>query len=171
MSRPHRALTCALLLALGACRSTPSPVEAPGNGFLNALVLPAVGPVPYRPRALSGKVVLVSFFATWCFPCVAEVPTLQALQRDHGPAGLQVVAVGMDLEGRRVLGPYADQAALNYPMLLADEYLRSGRSAFGHIGALPMTVLLDRDGRAVSAWQGMSAHGELEKTLRKLLKR
>ncbi|MDC0706874.1 TlpA disulfide reductase family protein [Stigmatella sp. ncwal1] len=171
MSRPSRAWVCALLLAGAACRSTPDAVEAPGEGFLGALRLPSVGPVPYRPRSLSGKVVLVSFFATWCFPCVAEVPTLQALQRDQGPEGFQVVAVGMDLEGARVLAPYAEHAALNYPMLLADEYLRAGRTAFGRIGALPMTVILDREGRAVAAWQGMSERGELEKTVKKALAR
>lgn len=166
-----RALACALLLGGAGCRSTPDYVEAPGQGFLRALALPAVGPAPFRPEDLSDRVVLVSFFATWCFPCVAEIPTLQALQRDHGAQGFQVVAVGMDLEGYRVLAPFAAHFELNYPVLVADDFIRSGQSAFGRIGALPAAVILDRQGRAVAAWEGVAAHEDLEKAIRKELKR
>ncbi len=169
MSPVRRALACALLVGLVACRSTPEAVEAPGSGFLGALALPWVGPRGLGPQELSGQVVLVSFFATWCFPCVAEIPTLEALQRDYGPRGFRVVAVGMDLEGARVLAPFAEHYALNYPVLVADERIISGQSVFGPIRALPTTVILDREGRAVKAWQGMAGHEDVARALEKLL--
>ncbi|MBN1205056.1 MAG: TlpA family protein disulfide reductase [Myxococcaceae bacterium] len=167
---PLRALACALWLGLAACKSAPEAVEAPGAGFLGALALPSVGPTRYEPAALSGRVVLVSFFATWCFPCVAELPTLEALQRDYGPQGFQVVAVGLDLEGAKVLGPFADYYGLRYPVLVADERIRSGQSAFGPIGALPTSIILDREGRAVEAWKGLAAHEDVARAIEKALK-
>lgn len=171
MRAATRARLCAALLLVGlvGCRGT-RPVDA-GPAFLQALFLPAVGPTPHDARSLSGKVVLVSFFATWCFPCLAEMPTLEALQRDYGPRGFQVVSVGMDLEGASVLQPFADHYALRYPVLVADDRMREGLTAFGHIRALPTTVLLDRRGRAVAAWQGVEGHTEVAKAIEKLLTR
>ncbi|QSQ15529.1 TlpA family protein disulfide reductase [Myxococcus landrumensis] len=168
MSPAARALACVLLLALAGCRGT-RPVDA-GPAFLQSLALPSVGPTPHEVRKLVGKVVLVSFFATWCFPCLAEMPTLEALQRDHGPQGFQVVAVGMDLEGAKVLQPFANHYAPRYPVLVASEWVIAGRSAFGPIKGLPTTVLLDRHGRAVAAWQGVESHSKLNEAIEKLLK-
>jgi thiol-disulfide isomerase/thioredoxin len=141
-----------------------------GPAFIDALALPSVGPTPYDFRRLSGKVVLVSFFATWCFPCLAEMPTLEALQKEYGAKGFQVVAVGMDLDEAKVLAPFADNYALRYPVLVSDESMRAGESAFGPIRALPSTVLLDKRGRAVAAWQGVEGHTEVAKAIEKLLK-
>jgi len=171
MSALCRPLACALLLGLAACKSSPEAVEAPGAGFLGALALPAVGPQRGAAMDLSGRVVLVNFMATWCFPCVAELPTLEALQRDYGPQGFQVVAVGMDLEGAQVLGPFADHYELRYPVLVADERIISGQSVFGPIVALPTSFILDRQGRAVAAWQGVAGHEDLAKAIEKTLKR
>ncbi|HEX8704981.1 MAG TPA: TlpA disulfide reductase family protein [Myxococcaceae bacterium] len=171
MSRPWRVLACAVVLSLAACRSTPEAVEAPGSGFVGALALPSVGPRRLNPAELTGQVVLVSFFATWCFPCLAEIPTLEALQRDYGPRGFRVVAVGMDLEGARVLAPFAEHYGLNYPVLLADERIISGRSVFGPIRELPTTVILDREGRAVAAWHGVAGHEDVSQQIEKALKR
>ena len=99
MRRAALAVGCALMLALAGCRTVP---EEPAWGagaspYLRALALPSVGPTPLEWNRLPGRVVMVSFFATWCFPCLAELPTLVALQKEHGPQGFQVVAVGMDL--------------------------------------------------------------------------
>ncbi len=167
----RRTLACVLLLGLAACKSAPEAIEEPGDGFLGALALPAVGPQRAAAGELSGHVVLVNFFATWCFPCVAELPTLEALQRDYGSRGFQVVAVGMDLEGAQVLAPFADHYQLPYPVLVADERILSGQSVFGQIVALPTSFILDRQGRVVAAWQGMAGHEDVAKAIEKALKK
>jgi peroxiredoxin len=169
--RASAPLVLACALALAGCRGGPETREPDGRALLQALALPAVGPAAEDARELGGRVLLVAFFATWCFPCVAEVPTLQALQRDYGPRGFRVVGVGMDLEGARVLAPFADEYALNYPMLVADDALRAGRSAFGSIRALPTTFLLDREGRVLAAWQGMAGHEDVAAAIEKALAR
>jgi thiol-disulfide isomerase/thioredoxin len=171
MRRARHALACAVVLSMAACRSTPEVVEAPGSGFLGALALPSVGPRRLNPAELPGKVVLVSFMATWCFPCLVEIPTLEALQRDYGPRGFQVVAVGMDLEGERVLAPFVEHYGLNYPVLLADERMILGQSVFGPIREMPTTVILDRQGRAVAAWHGVAGHEAAAEAIEKTLKR
>ncbi|MFL5343321.1 MAG: TlpA family protein disulfide reductase [Hyalangium sp.] len=160
-----------LLLGLVACKSAPEAVEAPGEGFLGALALPAVGPQRQAAEELSGRVVLVNFLATWCFPCMAELPTLEALQRDYGPQGFQVVGVGMDLEGEQVLVPFAEHYALRFPVLVADQRIHLGQSPFGVIDALPTSFILDRQGRVVAAWQGVAPHEEMAKAIEKVLKK
>lgn len=171
MSVLGRTLACALWVGLAACRSGPEPLEVPRDVFLRALALPAVGPQQAAAENLSGRVVLVNFFATWCFPCVAELPTLEALQRDYGPEGLQVVGVGMDLEGARVLAPFASYYDLRYPVLVADERILTGQSVFGPIVALPTSFILDREGQVVAGWQGLAGHEDVAKAIEKALKR
>jgi thiol-disulfide isomerase/thioredoxin len=167
--RRRELLALAGVLALAGCRTGPEPL--PGSSpYLKELVLPSVGPTPYAWRQLSGRVVMVAFFATWCFPCLAELPTLEALQKEYGPRGFQVVLVGLDLEGERVLGPFADQYALNFPVLVSNERLQQGRSAFGLIPALPSTFLLDREGRVAGAWKGMARHEDMSRAVEKLLR-
>lgn len=166
-------LACALVLAVAGCRSVP---EASGGAGVAALrrellALPVVGGGRLAPEQLRGKVVLVSFLATWCFPCLVELPTLEALQREYGPRGLQVVSVGMDLEGERVLGPFAELYRLPYPVVVADERVREGQSAFGLIPALPTTFLLDREGQVAAAWQGTASPDALTEAVQRLLER
>lgn len=173
MRRAALAVGCALVLALAGCRTVP---EEPGRGsgtspYLRALMLPSVGPTPLEWNRLPGRVVLVSFFATWCFPCLAELPTLEALQKEHGPQGFQVVLVGLDLDGAKVLEPFANQYALNFPVLVSDEPMQKGRSAFGLIPSLPCTFLLDKEGQVAGAWQGMAGHSDVSRAVEKLLRR
>jgi len=118
-------------------------------------------------RALEGKVVLVTFMATWCAPCLMELPYLQRLQEQHGPAGFVVVAVGMDLEGALVLGPFAREYQLPFPLVLPDERIRAGETPFGSIRVLPTTFLLDRDGAVLAAFQGLPNEPELSKAVAK----
>ncbi len=172
MRRAARALGCALLLALAGCRGSPETRELPDDAFQRELLaLQPIGPAAELARTLPGKVVLVSFFATWCFPCIAELPTLQALQRDYGTRGFLLVGVGMDLEGAKVLEPFAYSMELSYPVLLADARIIEGHSAFGPIRALPTTYLMDREGKVLGAWQGVAPHGAVSEAIEKALKR
>lgn len=124
--------------------------------YVSALRLQAVGPQPYSPDALYGTPVLATFFATWCFPCLGQLPVFGELARDFGAQGLKVVAVGMDLEGARVLGPFAQNMDYPFPVLVADERLRKGETPFGPVTVLPSTVILSRTGEVIAAWPGLA---------------
>lgn len=140
---------------LWGCQRSVRP-EPPAGAFYEALRLEPVGQVGLEPQALRGQVVLVSFFATWCFPCLADLPVLQRLQAQYGERGFTVVLVGMDLDGARVLAPFAEEYRLPFPVLVANAPIREGRSPFGRISALPTNVLLDRDGRVLLAYAGVA---------------
>lgn len=119
--------------------------------------------------SLRGKVAVVAFFATWCFPCLIELPQLAALQRGNGPRGLEVVGIGMDLEGSRVLKPFADQYQLPFPVLLPTEAMRGGSSPFGPIRELPSTFVIDREGRIAAAFAGPPNPERLARLIDRLL--
>jgi thiol-disulfide isomerase/thioredoxin len=174
-SRGSRLARGAVFLLCASCASRAQSNE-PGYRLgsrpasLEALNLPSVGAADYRVEDLSGKVVLVSFLATWCFPCLAEIPALRALQAKYGFRGFRVVGMGMDLEGARVLDPFARHYELNFPVLLADEGIRRGLQPYGQIKGLPSTFLLGRDGAVLIAFEGVANPTTLEKLVEGALK-
>ena len=164
-----RALAALLAVSLSGCAHVAP--GAAGADRLPVLALPAVGPEGWAPEMAEGKVVLLAFVATWCFPCLSDLPTLESLQRAHGDEGLQVVAIGVDREGRKVLEPFAYAYKLPFPVLVADESIRNGQSRFGPVQAVPQGMLFARDGRLVSAWRGPLSAEVLEGELRRVLQR
>jgi len=158
----------ASLVLLMGCATTPSvhwPHFRSSLAGLEALS-PGEGGV-MDARALEGRVVLVTFMATWCAPCLMELPYLIRLQEQHAAEGFVVVAVGMDLDGDLVLGPFAREYQLPFPLVVADERLRKGDSPFGTINVLPTTFLLGRDGAVLAAFQGMATQPALSKAVAK----
>lgn len=154
------ALLVSLALWIGACTHR---VEAPRlDRFSPALALPSVGQVPYDWSALRDRVVLVQFFATWCFPCIGAIPLLQKLEESYAAKGFIIVGVGMDLEGALVLEPFVDQYQLSFPVLIADQRMRQGQTPFGPITALPSAFLFGRDGRLITAFAGLPVASEID---------
>lgn len=153
------------MAGLAGCATAPAP-----RPYRASLLLPSVGPVPLRPGELEGRVVLVKFLATWCLPCLSELASVLELQRRYGGKDFTVVAVGMDREGALVLEPFARQYELPFPLLLADERIRSGQSAFGPITALPTTFLLGRDGQVRLAYEGVAPPAPLGALIEKAMK-
>ncbi len=90
-----------------------------------------------------GKVVVLNFWATWCAPCVAEMPSLERLHRALGPEGLAVVTVSTD-EDERVVREFVADHGLTLPILLDP----GGRTAAADYRTMvyPATFVLDRQG-------------------------
>jgi peroxiredoxin len=128
------------------------------------LQLASVGSVPYA-QLERGQVLLVTFLATWCFPCLGQLPILERAQREHASRGFRIVAVGMDLEGAEVLEPFAREYQLPFPLLVADDRIRRGETAFGLISSLPASFLFGRDGRLIAAFAGFAAAAELDQLI------
>jgi thiol-disulfide isomerase/thioredoxin len=101
----------------------------------------------------AGKVLVVNFWATWCPPCVKEIPAFVELQTQLGPRGLQFVGVALDEPV--AAGEFAAKRAVNYPVLVGDDDVTTLMHALGNeIGALPYTVVFDREGKIVHTHQG-----------------
>ncbi|MGQ0507009.1 MAG: TlpA family protein disulfide reductase [Myxococcaceae bacterium] len=155
-----------LLLGLTACAHAPDLREPK---FLPFLKLTAVGPVRYTPSALRGRVVLVNFFTTWCFPCLGELPVLHKFQQEYGARGLSVVVVGLDVEEAKVLEPFAWHFKYAFPVTVASTEIKNAQTPFGRIAALPTSFLLGRDGKVVVAYQGLANSKDLKVYIEKSL--
>jgi len=112
--------------------------EVPG------LRLPALAGGEIDLQSQRGKVVVLNFWATWCPPCVAEMPSLERLHRALGPEGLAVVTVSTD-EDEAELARFVSKLALTLPVL-KDPGGRVAASKY-HTTGYPETFVLDREGR------------------------
>jgi thiol-disulfide isomerase/thioredoxin len=147
-------------LAAGCARSNEATL-ADFRTFMNDLPHQTAGKIPFEPWKLEGKVVLVTFLATWCFPCLAELAVLSRLEADHGEKGFANLLVGMDLEGRAVLDVFAEGYQLKWPLIVADDRVRAGETMFGKIRELPSRVLFARSGAVVVGYAGISKYEDL----------
>ncbi len=104
----------------------------------------------WRPADLQGRPVLLNFWASWCEPCRAEMPSLQALADLHGPDKLLVLAINFKESPTRVIR-FAQTSGVTLPMLLD----RDGQLArqWG-VKVFPTTLLVNRRGQARSRVQG-----------------
>ena len=105
-----------------------------------------------RLADFAGQIVLLNFWATWCAPCVREMPSLDRLQAKLGADGLAIVAVSLDRGGVGVVEPFAEQLGLKDLGLYLDPKSIMAK-ALGITG-LPTTFVIDRDSRIVGALQG-----------------
>jgi thiol-disulfide isomerase/thioredoxin len=121
-------------------------VPAPQTGFSDA------DGQEVTLAAFEGKVVLLNFWATWCAPCVREMPALDRLQDVLGGQGLAVVAVSQDRRGLDAVAPFFKERGLEHLKIYLDPRGKFSRE-FG-LGGLPTTLLIDRQGRLVGGLEG-----------------
>jgi thiol-disulfide isomerase/thioredoxin len=107
---------------------------------------------PIQLSSFKGSFVLLNFWATWCGPCVEEMPSLDRLQGELEKEGLKVVAASVDRDGIKAAAPFLRKLGLKNLTLYTDR-----RSQVFHAlqaKALPTTFLIDREGLIVRRWVG-----------------
>lgn len=107
-----------------------------------------------RLADMARKVVLINLWATWCAPCVREMPTLDRLQADLGGEDFEVVALSSDRTGDAAVAPFYEANGLNHLATYLDPNGEATR-ALG-VRGLPTTVLIDRGGREVGRLEGVA---------------
>ena len=116
--------------------------------------LKAPDETPLRLADLRGKVVLLNFWATWCPPCKAEMPDLNALHEKYG-ASQDIAVVGVNVEEEAAtVKQFVEQHKLAFPILLDPESRVT--QLFG-VRPLPTTFIIDREGFIRDAWNGQIA--------------
>jgi cytochrome c biogenesis protein CcmG/thiol:disulfide interchange protein DsbE len=116
-------------------------------------------------KSLRGKVVLLDFWATWCAPCLIEMPEFATWQREYGARGLQVIGISMDDDAapvRSLIG----KMKLNYPIAMGDARLGS---RYGGVLGLPLSYLIDRNGVVRAQFQGETDVKTIEERLKLML--
>lgn len=160
------------LLVLGAVLFAQSPAARAADSVATGLPAPAWKLKDLDGREVSsdqfkGKVVVVDFWATWCGPCIEEIPGYIALQKKYGPDGLVIVGVSMDRRGAAHVKQFAQAKGMNYTIVMGDEAVVE---AFGNFQAIPTTFLISRDGRIMHQKTGAAPAEEYEKLVQAALK-
>ena len=109
-----------------------------------------IGGHPVHLTDYRGRLVLLNFWASWCAPCLKEMPRFSAWQRQYGARGLQIIGVSMD-DGPAPVRELLARHPVAYPIILGDANMAE---AFGGILGLPFTYLIDPQGRIAARYQG-----------------
>jgi peroxiredoxin len=108
---------------------------------------------PLRLDRWAGQLVVVNFWATWCPPCVRELPAFMRLQQTFGARGLQFVGVALD--SREEVAKFVAGHGIDFPVVAGEEDVARYMRRLGNtIGALPYTVVIGPDGRLLHSHQG-----------------
>ncbi len=114
--------------------------------------------------AYKGQWVLVNFWATWCPPCLEEIPEFAALYAARNSRDLMVIGVAVDFDDKKQVFQFAEKQGMNYPLVLGDE---NSVARFGRVNVLPTTFLFDPKGKKVLHRVGPLTRAELEKLMGK----
>ena len=146
-------------IADAAHGSAPEPAPAVSLNLLNGGVL--------KLDALRGRVVVVDFWATWCVPCLSEIPMFNQLKKDYEPRGVEVVAISLDEEGAVKVKPFVKAHPMDYTQAVGDE---STASAFKvDSSTLPVTLLIDKQGLIRFRHVGITKKDVLESEINQLV--
>ena len=152
------------------------PVEAPAVSAAAAPATDAAAPSSLpaaktldggalNTAGMAGKVVVVNFWATWCVPCIQEIPSFNKLNRDFGTKGVAVVGISMDEEGAERVAPFLKKHPMEYTVGLGSEALNAPYK----LDQLPVTVVFDRSGKQVKRFEGFTPEPELRAAVQKAL--
>jgi thiol-disulfide isomerase/thioredoxin len=115
-----------------------------------------------------GQVVVVNLWASWCPPCREEIPGLVRIQQRFASNGVQIVGIAFDSAAKSRQA--AAELGINYPVLVAGlEAIDLIRKVGNKAGALPYTLVLDRQGQPVATHLGILSEADLERILKPLL--
>ncbi len=161
-----------MVLGLLAVGLLPAAADDEPDGFVEAFPLPDISLVNLNGemvslRSLAGKVTIVDFWATWCIPCLAEMPHFETLYKEYSDRGFQMVSLSTDQDPEFVTG-FMEKKGLNvsFPILMADTEVER---AFGGINALPVTFVLDSSQTVVRKYIGFRYRETFESDIRMLL--
>ncbi len=108
------------------------------------------GATHHAPSDWRGRIVVLNFWATWCIPCVAELPSLDRLAAAE--PGFAVLAVSADRAGAEVVSPFLKAHGILHLTTLLDPHMEVGR-AFG-VAGFPTTLVIDATGRLRGRLEG-----------------
>ena len=180
MSRALRYLAIVLVAGVAGVagyltRQGTPPGDAPAGASaaasaepLLAMTLPDLAGAAQSLGQWRGKVIVVNFWATWCPPCLKEIPDFAAVSERHADAPVQFVGIGIDSAAN--IAAFQEEHRVPYPLLVgSSETLQVAAGMVGAAQALPLTIIVDREGLIHRVKLGALNQDELEGTIRALL--
>lgn len=182
MPRPRPILLAPLLLVLAlGCREAPharpaahdapaGPVAAaPDTTYAHpsapGFTRPTLSGDAFRLSDQRGEIVVLNFWATWCGPCRVEIPDFVQLQQEL-EGDVQFVGVSLDEQGFTAVRPFAERMNINYPLVTATDRIAR---AYGGIPYLPMTFIIDQQGRVRHLLRGVTTRSRLRPVLLEMI--
>jgi thiol-disulfide isomerase/thioredoxin len=122
--------------------------------------------VEVQLASFKGKVILLNFWATWCGPCRAEIPSLVELQEKYGR---ELVILGFSVDDTpEKMKPYAQEFKINYPLLVGNGR-EDVQDAFGPLWGIPVSVIIDREGKVAKKHSGIASKEQFEREIAPLI--
>jgi thiol-disulfide isomerase/thioredoxin len=161
--QPPPAADGTLATATGA---DPDDAKSTGKAAPLQFTLKDMNGVDVKLASFKGKVILLNFWATWCGPCRAEIPSLIELQKQYAD---DLVVLGFSVDDPiDKLKPYAKEFQINYPILvgLGREDVQE---AYGPLWGIPVSVIIARDGTIQKKHSGIASKEQFEREIRTAL--
>ena len=123
---------------------------------------------PFDSKSLEGKVVFVDFWATWCGPCLFEIPAMVEMSHKYKEDGFEVVGIAVQSGSQEDIQPTIDKLKMDYHVLIGNDEVMD---AFGGIYGFPTNFLITREGKIYKNFLGVFHEKEkvVEKDVRYLL--
>jgi peroxiredoxin len=148
-----------------------TPIKAPG------FTLEDIHGNSVSLKDYEGKVILLDFWATWCPPCIKEMPVLQDLYETHRENGFEIIGISVDVQGAVIVKPLIEEIGVTFPNLIyTEEVVQSygeGNpeilNAYGPLQGIPSTFIINRNGEIVQKYVGEVPRRILETHIQELL--
>lgn len=141
-------------------KTAPAPPMDDATVRLFAMTLPDASGTPQPLAQWKGKLLVVNFWATWCPPCVEEMPDLQRMRDAYHARGVEIIGIGIDSAIK--IAEFSGRLQLTLPLLVAGAAgSELGRALGNQAGVLPYTVLVARSGAVVQRKIGQVKPHEL----------
>lgn len=149
-----------LAFSLSGCgTSEPDPASVVVGSQAPSFSLTSLNGKTVTSSAFKGSTVVLNFWATWCQPCMSEIPELKQLAAS---SNAKVVGIALDQEGVKTIKPFVDNNKINYTVLVGDEEVFQ---RFNGIG-IPYTLVLDPSQRIVKIYRGPTTRKAIEEDLK-----
>ena len=149
---------------LGIQKFTPALPQPAAVSNLFGQTLPDPGGTPHALSQWRGKALVVNFWATWCAPCVEEMPELSDLQAELQGKNIQIIGIGIDSAAN--ITEFSSKLKIGYPLYVAGMRGTDLSRLFGNqAGGLPFTVLLDAQGHIKKTYLGKLKIDQLRQDL------
>ena len=160
-------MIAAALLAWALMPHGPDFVRLPtGGGMLNPWSYTNLQGRTVASSEFTNQVLIINYWATFCPPCLAEIPHFNAFYEKYHKSGLEIIGIANDQEGSKIVEPFVKRHEIKYPVVLYDF---PSMPPFGGQIPLPTTLIVNRAGKIVARYVGALSEEELEKTVAPLL--
>jgi len=147
-------IVAAIALAAGVgVRQLSTPALDATPSALAEFSLPDISGAQRSSSEWKGKILIINFWATWCPPCLKEIPEFIALQEQYADKGLQFV--GIAIEEQEPVSEYLKTLHINYPILIGEDKGIALSQQLGNIiNAVPFTIVVNPQGQVIHRQPG-----------------